>query len=475
MTVSEETPLLHNDHSHISEGTSKRELIYERFSPRQKRVLVAIVSWCGLMPLFVSATIYPSIPAMVKDFNTTPQIIGLAVSISILAMSMGALAAASYSTFYGRRPIYLFALPLLVFGSVGVSLSRTVGELYVFRFLQAAGASPGFSIGAGVIGDIYKLEERGSAMGVFLAAILLGPSLAPVAGGLAAEYASWRHMQFIIGVFGLIAFGIIWTCFPETSHPGVRGIDKLCRQAENGVKIRWNRYIVNPLSPLGLLRAPNILAVTIACFTVALTFFVLMVPIAYTIGTKYNIRNDALIGACAIPGGLGEIIGAPLSGRLSDRIVVKWRRSRGGVWYPEDRLRAATSGLLYFLPLSMLLSGLIINYVGGPLGLALVFVCLFANGFGLELVLSPAAAYVVDVLHSRSAEAVAANNGFRSVILSVAIAGIMPMIDAYGVVATNTASAVLTWFGFGLLWLTIRYGESMRAWCNIGFSTAETN
>lgn len=69
----------------------------------------------------------------------------------------------------GRRPVYLFALPLLVCGSVGVSLSRTVGELFFFRVCQAAGGSPGFSIGAGVVGDIYKMEERGTAMGFFLA------------------------------------------------------------------------------------------------------------------------------------------------------------------------------------------------------------------------------------------------------------------------------------------------------------------
>jgi MFS family permease len=37
-----------------------------------------------------------------------------------------------------------------------------------WRFIQAIGASPGLSVGAGVIGDIYKLEERGQAMGIFI-------------------------------------------------------------------------------------------------------------------------------------------------------------------------------------------------------------------------------------------------------------------------------------------------------------------
>ena len=67
----------------------------------------------------------------------------------------------------GRRPVYLIGLPLVVFGSFSVARSRSVPELFGWRILQALGASPGFSVGSGVIGDIYRLEERGFAMGVF--------------------------------------------------------------------------------------------------------------------------------------------------------------------------------------------------------------------------------------------------------------------------------------------------------------------
>ncbi len=36
-----------------------------------------------------------------------------------------------------------------------------------WRVVQAFGASSAMSVGAGVIGDIYRLEERGYAMGLF--------------------------------------------------------------------------------------------------------------------------------------------------------------------------------------------------------------------------------------------------------------------------------------------------------------------
>ena len=47
----------------------------------------------------------------------------------------------------------------------------------VWRFVQALGASPGLAVGSGVIGDIYKLEERGQAMGIFFGVSLYFPCL----------------------------------------------------------------------------------------------------------------------------------------------------------------------------------------------------------------------------------------------------------------------------------------------------------
>jgi len=199
------------------------------------------------------------------------------------------------------------------------------------------------------------------------------------------------------------------------------------------------------------------------------------VPFAYTIGVRYNITNEAIIGACFLPLGLGNIIGAPLAGRLSDRLVAKWRKRRAGEWVPEDRLRAALFGASFLVPVSILCSGFITHYIEGPVGLGLNLVCLFFNGFGVDYVLSPSASYVVDIVHSRSAESMAVNVGFRSFILAVATTAILPSIDRIGVVATNAISAGLVWIGFGMLLAVIHYGDRMRAWVDVGYSTAENN
>ena len=78
------------------------------------------------------------------------------------------------------------------------------------------------------------------------------------------------------------------------------------------------------------------------------------------------------------------LVGAPLAGYLADRAVINGRARRGGEWVPEDRLRATLFGALVLVPLSVLLSGIAIDYVHGAVGIAINVVCLFVNGVAVR-------------------------------------------------------------------------------------------
>ncbi|TFK31025.1 hypothetical protein BDQ12DRAFT_694617, partial [Crucibulum laeve] len=83
------------------------------------------------------------------------------------------------------------------------------------------------------------------------------------------------------------------------------------------------------------------------------------------------------------------------------------------------------------------------------------------NGIGVVMSMNPCSSYLVDILQSRSAESRAAYMfaAFRSILMSLAVSAILPMIDTYGIIVTNTLAAILAWIGFSLFWVTIRYGE----------------
>ncbi|KAK7437130.1 hypothetical protein VKT23_018753 [Stygiomarasmius scandens] len=493
--ANEETRLLHDDTVHDTEanttyGTTRTDsetakpiqAYYDRFSRTRKWAIVGIISSCGLLPLFVSGSFFPTIPDIAEDLDTTSSMVGLTVSIAVFAACIGALFGATYSGFYGRKPVYLCSLPLLIVGSIGVALSPSISSLMIWRFFQTMGGAPGLSVGAGVIGDIYRLEERGTAMGVFFSACLLGPALAPFVGGLVTQFLSWRMMQLGLGFCGLLILVLVAVFFPETSIPGARGIDKLRQElVEQGKsqveqdKLRGFMWI-NPFKTILLLRSPTLSAVAIAGTAVLIADYVLLLPLAYTVGARYNIKSQAAIGMCYIPIGLGNLIGAPLAGFISDRIVVACRAARGGVWYPEDRLRGTLIGAGVFVPVSMVGVGVGATWGSGVPGFILCIVSLFLNGIGVDFVLSPISAYIVDILHTRSAESMAANNALRSLLMSILIIPILPAIETIGVFWTNIIGAVVSIiFGFGFLSTVIRYGDRLRAWVDVGFSTAANN
>ena len=102
-------------------------------------------------------------------------------------------------------------------------------------------------------------------------------------------------------------------------------------------------------------------------------------------------------------------VGAPLAGYMADRAVITWRKRRGGVWVPEDRLRATLWGMAVFVPMSVLLAGLTTRFIPGTPGIVLNLMWLFMNGIGVDITLTPMSSYYVDILHSKSAETLAAS------------------------------------------------------------------
>lgn len=211
------------------------------------------------------------------------------------------------------------------------------------------------------------------------------------------------------------------------------------------------------------------MAVTLANGLVLMTDFVLLIPIAYTMGAKYGITSESLLGILFLPNGLGNFVGAPIGGLMSDAVVRKAQEKRMGLWVPEDRLRAAWLGGLLLVPISITLAGFTTAYVDGKVGLVINIICLFTNGIGVDIVLTPIGAYTVDIVPSRSAEVNAAVMGLRSLLIAAFSAVCIPAVELIGVAATYTIAGMLSLVGYVLIWLTIRYGEQMRAYVDVGY------
>ena len=62
---------------------------------------------------------------------------------------------------YGRRPLLLLGIALFLLGSIACGLATSVSFLVAARVVQGLGAGGMQPIALTVVGDLFKIEERG--------------------------------------------------------------------------------------------------------------------------------------------------------------------------------------------------------------------------------------------------------------------------------------------------------------------------
>lgn len=77
-------------------------------------------------------------------------------------------------------------------------------------------SSAAITISAAALADIYETHERGTMMGIFYAAPLLGPALGPIIGGCLAQAFGWPASFYFLAACGGIILGAFVFLFKDT-------------------------------------------------------------------------------------------------------------------------------------------------------------------------------------------------------------------------------------------------------------------
>jgi EmrB/QacA subfamily drug resistance transporter len=110
------------------------------------------------------------------------------------------------SDLYGRGPVIRIAIVLFVLGSVLCGLSRSVGELVLFRAVQGLGAGGLMTLAFTVIADVVAPRERGRYQAHVSSVFVLASIGGPVLGGFLTEQASWRWVFYVNLPLGIAAY-----------------------------------------------------------------------------------------------------------------------------------------------------------------------------------------------------------------------------------------------------------------------------
>lgn len=141
----------------------------------RKWLLVALLSAITTVTPFASSILSPGISSLMVEFHETNAIVGaMTVSIYLLGYVVGPMFLAPFSEIYGRRPVLTCANIFFCFWQIGCALAPNIEALIIFRFFSGVGGSGCLTLGAGLISDIFRPEERGFAMGMWTVGPLFG-------------------------------------------------------------------------------------------------------------------------------------------------------------------------------------------------------------------------------------------------------------------------------------------------------------
>jgi EmrB/QacA subfamily drug resistance transporter len=146
-----------------------------------------------------------ALPFIMQSFGTDLPQTEWVVLVYLLTITVFLLFWGRVADSVGLHWVYLTGMLIFSVGSVACYLSATLGQLIVFRFVQAMGAAMMMATGPAIIKEVFPLEQLGKALGLIGVATSMGLLLGPLISGMLIHSYSWREIFLVTVPLSLIA------------------------------------------------------------------------------------------------------------------------------------------------------------------------------------------------------------------------------------------------------------------------------
>ncbi len=161
----------------------------------------------------------PSLPDLVRYFDTTATRVKLTISLNLLAFGLAQLLHGPLSDRFGRRPVLLCSTLAVALLSLLCAVAQSVDQLIVARILLGIAAAAEAVIGLAILKDLYTEREQVKALALFGMVVAVAPAAAPIVGGYLHVAFGWQSNFIVISGMALVSFAVIAYLLPESTVP----------------------------------------------------------------------------------------------------------------------------------------------------------------------------------------------------------------------------------------------------------------
>ena len=178
-------------------------------------MLLLLVAMTGVAPISLYMLV-PALPELARTFGRDISIAQMTVSLYMVGIACSQIIMGPLSDRFGRRPVLLAGLGLMVAASAACVFAETLPQLIAARFLQALGGATGMVVSRAIIRDLYSRERISAMISLVIAVMMIAQMLSPLTGGLLETAFGWRAIFYVITAASLAIAVAIALMLPET-------------------------------------------------------------------------------------------------------------------------------------------------------------------------------------------------------------------------------------------------------------------
>lgn len=148
-----------------------------------------------------------ALPTISKDLKVPMNQAEWIVSIYLMVVCSCLLLFGKIGDSFGKIKVYRIGTVIFILGSLLCGFNHSLAFLLFGRIVQAFGASMTMATNSGIITEVFPLNERGRALGSIGAFVSLGSIAGPGLGGLILAQFSWPYIFWInvpVGIFTIL-------------------------------------------------------------------------------------------------------------------------------------------------------------------------------------------------------------------------------------------------------------------------------